>query len=96
MPQGCLLTNDKVPGRGEYQGAGKCDPIQGEAGWRGPQTAVVEQPNEATAQAEVDRPAVCYDTIMALQGHGYDDNKWFIAEAGLSHCGPVQLSIQNI
>lgn len=33
----------------------------------------MEQPNEATAQAEIDRPAVCYDTIMALQGQGYED-----------------------
>lgn len=33
----------------------------------------MEQPNKATAQAEVDRPAVRYDTIMALQGQGYDD-----------------------
>lgn len=84
MPQACMLTNDKVPGRGEYQGAGKCDSVQGEAGWSGPQTAVVEQPNEATAQAEVDRPAVCYDTIMTLQGRGNDDNKWLIIAAGLS------------
>lgn len=33
----------------------------------------MEQPNEATAQAEIDRPAVRYDTIMALQGQGYKD-----------------------
>lgn len=64
------LTYDKVPGRGEYQGAGESDSIQGYTGWSGPQTAIVEQPNEATAQAEVDRPAVCYDTIMALKGQG--------------------------
>lgn len=73
------LTDDKVPGRGEYQGAGECDSVQGYAGWSGPHTAVVEQPNEATAQAEVDRPAVRNDTIMALERQGKDVMyKWFI------------------
>lgn len=83
MPQGCTLTNDKVPGWGEHQRAGKCDTVQSEAGWSGPQTAVVKQPNEATAQAEVDRPAVCDDTIMALQGERYVNNNCFVIEAGL-------------
>lgn len=32
----------------------------------------MEQPNEATAQAEVDGPAVRYDAIMALQGQECD------------------------
>lgn len=69
-----ILTYDKIPGRGEDQGAGECDSIQGEAGWSGPLAAVVEQPNEATAQAEVDRPAVRNNTIMALKGRGDDIN----------------------
>lgn len=55
---------------------------------------MVEQPNEATTQAEVDRPAVRYDTIMALQEKGFD-NKWFIIEAEFFHCGPVRLGIEN-
>lgn len=92
MPQlntgNCWLTYDKVPGRSKHQGAGESHSIQGEAGWSDPQTAVVEQPNEATTQAEVDRPAVRYDTIMALQEQGFD--KWFIVEAEFSHWGPGQ------
>lgn len=43
----------------------------------------MKQPNEATAQAEVDRPAVCDDTIMALQGERYVNNNCFVIEAGL-------------
>lgn len=82
MPEGCALTNDKVPGRGEHQGAGKCDTVQGEARWSGPQTAVVKQPNEATAQAEVDRSAVRYDTIMTLQRQEFDDHKYSVVEGG--------------
>lgn len=80
MPQEWPLTNDKVPGRGEHQGAGQCDAVQGEARWSGPQTAIVKQPNEATAQAEVDRSAVCYDTIMTLQWQEVDDNKCSVVE----------------
>lgn len=63
---GWTLTNDKVPCRGEHQGAGECDAVEGEAWWSGPQTAVVEQPNEATAEAEVDGSTVGYDAIMTL------------------------------
>ncbi len=88
MPQACTLTNDEVPGRGEYEWAGECNSIQGEAGWSGPQTAVVEQPNEATAQAEVHRPAVRDDTIMALQRQECDHNERLVTEAG-----PAQLCI---
>lgn len=60
------LTDDKVPCRGKHQGAGECDTIEGEAWWSGPQTAVVEQPNEATAEAEVDGATVGDDAIMTL------------------------------
>lgn len=51
----------------------------------------MEQPNEATAQAEVDRPAVRYDTIVALQGQGCDDTN-----GSLLKLGSVQLRIQEI
>lgn len=80
MPRGHTLTDDKVPGRGEYQRAGKCDAVERDARWSDPQTAVVKQPDEATAQAEVDRPAVCYDAIMTLQRR--EDNKCSVAEGG--------------
>lgn len=50
----------------------------------------MEQPNEATAQAEVDRPAVRYDTIVALQGQGHDDINGSLQELDLlvvdQHC----------
>lgn len=65
------LTYDEVPGWGEHQGAGEYDSIQADTGRSDPQTGVVEQPNEATAQAEVDRTAVGYDAIVALNTQGY-------------------------
>lgn len=65
---GCpALTDDEVPGRGEHQGAGKHDAVQAEASRRRPQAAVVKQPDEATAEAEVDGPAIGDDAVVTLQ-----------------------------
>lgn len=61
------LTDDEVPGGGEHQGAGERDAVQAEASRRRPQAAVVQQPNEAAAQAEVDGPAVGDDAVVTLQ-----------------------------
>lgn len=63
---GRRLTDDQVPGRGQQQGAGERDAVEAEARWSAPQTAVVEQPNEATAEAEVDGSTVGYDAVMTL------------------------------
>lgn len=65
---GCpALTNDEVPGGGEHQGAGEHNAVEAEASRRRPQAAVVEQPDEAAAQAEVDGPAVGDDAVVTLQ-----------------------------
>lgn len=65
---GCpALTDDEIPGGGEHQGAGEHDAVEAEASRRRPQAAVVEEPDEAAAQAEVDGPAVGDDAVVTLQ-----------------------------
>lgn len=66
-PGVAALTDDEVPGGGEHQGAGERDAVQAEASRRRPQAAVVQQPNEAAAQAEVDGPAVGDDAVVTLR-----------------------------
>lgn len=61
------LTDDEVPGGGQHQGAGEHHAVEAEASRRRPQAAVVEQPDEAAAQAEVDGPAVGDDAVVTLR-----------------------------
>lgn len=60
------LTSGHVTGTEEEGGREECEAVEGD-GWEGLSRAQgIQQPDEQTADAEVDRPAVCNHPVVAL------------------------------